>query len=488
MRDCRVMVSEDPQLPFFELHSYNNAERPPTSKSFCYPTSRRPIYEECDGITDVNQISNMLAKNRGPFSFVYHRPDLKMVFLGRDRLGRCSLVASVSEDKTMISFGKYAKHDPHVPCVKRELLAGTMYIVDYQKGGLESVTFIAADRYEVKEPILTYFLFYRFVIEGALQVPKINDSEYILTEDDFKTEMAKYVSLGVTKFDEAIKSVTYDVKQDKSPVGILFSGGVDSLLVSVAAHRNLPIEYQIDLINVAFGDGDKILPSNAPDRPQCINAYEHLCQMYPDRKFVLVLVDVLKEELGKERLRKVDRIISPGGTVLDDSIGCVLWFASRAKGVIYGTEESYTSAARLLLVGSGADELFGGYSRHRGRFENSGRAGLVDELNAELRNIGNRNLGRDDRVTSSNNRDCRIPFLDDDFVDWVAALPLEMKMDFNLPRGYGEKIFIREMLRELGVDEKLCTAPKRAMQFGTRIAKLENSKEKGSDMCARLTR
>ena len=44
-----------------------------------------------------------------------------------------------------------------------------------------------------------------------------------------------------------------------------------------------------------------------------------------------------------------------------------LYFASRGHGHADGTP--YHSQARILLSGLGADELFGGYSRHRRAFE-----------------------------------------------------------------------------------------------------------------------
>lgn len=104
----------------------------------------------------------------------------------------------------------------------------------------------------------------------------------------------------------------------------------------------------------------------------------------------------------------------------------------------------------------------------------------------ELERLSARNLGRDDRVISDHSREARTPFLDENVVSFLNAVPLHIKADLRQPRGIGEKYLLRLVALKLGLTRS-CTLPKRAIQFGSRIAKSENRKEKASDTCKRLT-
>lgn len=82
----------------------------------------------------------------------------------------------------------------------------------------------------------------------------------------------------------------------------------------------------------------------------------------------------------------------------------------------------------------------------------------------------------------------RFPFLDEDVVSFLNSLPVWEKANLTLPRGTGEKLILRlAAATELGLTAfALLLLPKRAMQFGSRIAKLEQKNEKASDKCGRL--
>ncbi len=97
----------------------------------------------------------------------------------------------------------------------------------------------------------------------------------------------------------------------------------------------------------------------------------------------------------------------------------------------------------------------------------------------ELGRIWRRNLGRDNRVVASHGVAPRYPFLDEEVVSLLSRLKAGVKAELRLPRGAGEKVLLRALAaKELGLPKTACE-PKRAIQFGSRIAKMEDRKEKG---------
>ena len=137
-------------------------------------------------------------------------------------------------------------------------------------------------------------------------------------------------------------------------------------------------------------------------------------------------------------------------------------------------------------MGAGADEQMGGYARHRKRFADGGWPALVSEIEMEMNRISERNLGRDNRVIADHGRAPRMPYLDENVVQYLSHLPIWAKVDLRLPMGVGDKIILRALAYHFGLI-RTANEPKRAIQFGSRIAKAEVRKEKGSQTCHRLT-
>ncbi|XP_067014543.2 asparagine synthetase domain-containing protein 1 [Anabrus simplex] len=283
-------------------------------------------------------------------------------------------------------------------------------------------------------------------------------------------------------------------------VGVLFSGGLDSTVIAALTHEFVPSEEPIDLFNVAFEHtrdniqsrktrketGGFSVPGadyfNVPDRQTGLQSYEELKRIFPNRRWNFVKIDVGKDELEQYRTKTIADLIHPLNTILDDSLGCALWFASRKQGVV--NDELYKSPVRILLLGMGADEQLGGYSRHRNLLSSGGWQALSDGLWLDVARLSSRNLGRDDRVLSSHGCQGRFPFLDEEVISYLCSLsPWERCYPTpDFPRGTGDKLLLRLAAWSLGL-QKAASFPKRAFQFGSRIA---NSKEKGSDVSSRL--
>lgn len=96
-----------------------------------------------------------------------------------------------------------------------------------------------------------------------------------------------------------------------------------------------------------------------------------------------------------------------------------------------------------------------------------------------------RNLGRDDRVIAGNSLECRFPFLDIDLVTTaINMIPIQHMADFDMPRGEGDKQLLRSLASDIGLEATSGFA-KKAMQFGTGIAKMSNIKKFGSNRAAK---
>jgi asparagine synthetase B (glutamine-hydrolysing) len=162
---------------------------------------------------------------------------------------------------------------------------------------------------------------------------------------------------------------------------------------------------------------------------------------------------------------KVVALMCPHNTEMDLSISYALYFAARGTGLASTEQDEvpveYTTPARVLLSGLGADELFGGYTRHTTAFERRGFPGLLSELELDVSRLGKRNLGRDDRMISNWGREARYPYLDESLVNWALKSPVWSKCGFGTVTRSGQEVeedlepgkrVLRLLARKLGLN------------------------------------
>ena len=105
-------------------------------------------------------------------------------------------------------------------------------------------------------------------------------------------------------------------------------------------------------------------------------------------------------------------------------------------------------------------------------------------MDHDLTRLPYRNLGRDDRIIANFGREARYPFLDEGVIRFLSSLRADQKLSPWMS-GNGDELGDKRLLRcvamMLGL-ERAAKEKKRAIQFGSRSAKMEEgTKVKGHD-------
>ncbi|KAH7063328.1 asparagine synthase-domain-containing protein [Macrophomina phaseolina] len=446
-------------------------------------------------------VTQCISRIRGPYAFVFYDAVSHRLFYGRDCLGRRSLLTSTNDAGDIVLSSIC---DGHVSQSWREVEADGVYVIDFDASPscefhVTRLPYVHANSHNVTSQALKlpYPPLNRAVphtvpalTENSLPVHLLKDYLKRSLNLRLQNEMPVQPRKGMTK------------GEISATIAILFSGGLDCTVLARLAHEILPYSMSVDLLNVAFenprihrshteNSGPGFSPYElCPDRSTGRTSHAELCEVCPERVWRFVEINVPYVETLAHR-DTVIALMHPHNTEMDLSISYALYFASRGLGMFTasgGETSEYTTSARILLSGLGADELFGGYQRHATAFSRNGFTGLIDELELDINRLGKRNLGRDDRIISNWGKEVRFPYLDEDLLCWALHAPVWEKTGFGqtaplAARGSeaiepGKKV-LRLLAWNLGM-KRLASEKKRAIQFGARTAKMELGKVKGT--------
>lgn len=500
-----------------------NGEYMNHSNSVCSDTLL--ILEKLEG---CDHASLALNDVEGPFAFVYVDTSRKRLWFGKDKQGRRSLLVKFTGVNELTISSVALEGGVEVPAGE------SLFCLDVTSSNIEAVAWPDPIRYSLDS----------FLPFGCAQS---GEPELTILYAALKNAVQRHMQ----------------ATSVKGPLGILFSGGLDSaVLAHLAAQFFVSCSHNftgIDLINVACAHAD------SPDRATGLVSYADLLSQFPPSIFRFICVDINEIEL-KEVESRIITLAAPNNTLMDFNISSALWFGSRGEGRVldrafvedpnwlgirdtiiftqsvesaaenrrpkkcpdpkereiqrecvvcsrkiakpgcmsiackiccskkssecpahtaYRAPQSpdtplvsvsdfvtghlrdhAVSSCKVLLVGHGADELFGGYGRHETRTNRQGLEALRKEMLLDLSRLWHRNLGRDDRVISDHGRDAAHPFLDEGVVAVVGQCGIECMQTVK-----GEnKILLRRLAREILGLKNASNFRKRAIQFGTRLA------------------
>ncbi|KAI0391594.1 asparagine synthase-domain-containing protein [Xylariaceae sp. FL0594] len=441
-----------------------------------------------------SHVVNVLRSIEGPFAFFYFDALAGRVYYGRDRLGRRSLLIKSSSNPDSLVLASIAS----VPTTGWE---------EVSTNGIWSIALSAynggPNAVRLKDRTTRYTWLQSGDDENVvLSIGAFNSElpppEHVL---DFDSPAVRSLRQNLVK---SLESRVLDVPKPPTStpdadvrIAILFSGGLDCTVLARLAHDLVPLGQGLDLLNVAFENPRQVAVAtkNGPlhgsdvyelcsDRLTGRKSFAELKASCPGRHWRFIAVNVPFEEAMAHK-SQVLSLIYPHDTEMDLSIAFALYFAARGTGDSYVDRAEWEpsppkacTSARVLLSGLGADELFGGYSRHDAAFKRAGYAGLVDELKLDVGRIGQRNLGRDDRTMAHWSREVRFPFLDEEFVHFAISLSVWEKCDFQNPAHPATidpaKRVLRLLADQLGLPGA-ARLKKKAIQFGSRTAKIESS-------------
>jgi len=355
----------------------------------------RVLMRLLSGCSATSEVVELLETVEGPHAFVYWQAANKRLFFGKDKLGRRSLllhkpqctmapfilssVADLSVSRQgapkNLENAETSGPESHNDTEKKqddedgsdspweELPPHNLYCVDLAlEASDESKPETAITMEKLCNGLRLMKLNHRDLFPFGRRMMIDPDSGLEGQEKDTGPDQP-YSDATVDAFLHVLKSAVCKrvsnlpslevASPSSSRVGILFSGGLDSIILARLADLYVCADEPIDLLNVAFTGKPSESPANGqaaeqtpssktppktpydtvPDRQTGIRGLFELRALSPSRQWNFVEVNVTIDELH-EHHNQIMQLLHPAVSLMDHSIAAAIWFAARGKGVI----------------------------------------------------------------------------------------------------------------------------------------------------------
>lgn len=240
----------------------------------------------------------------------------------------------------------------------------------------------------------------------------------------------KYVDELAEKVFNAIKDC---IAEDKK-VGVLFSGGIDSTLISFCL-KKMNIDFTC---YTAALEGEKL--SAARD---LVSAREIA------KKYGFRLKENIVDIDNMEPLLKDVICVIKSTNVVKVGVAMPLYLCMK---------RAFEDGTELIFSGLGSEEIFAGYERHAKALD------INEECRKGLIEIEERDLKRDRSLANHFGLTLLLPFLEKDLVEYALSIPGEYKII-----GENKKMILRRAAMKIGLEEKEAMRKKLGAQYGSKF-------------------
>ena len=227
---------------------------------------------------------------------------------------------------------------------------------------------------------------------------------------------------------------------ENNDVAIIFSGGVDStLLTKIVQNENKNI---------------KLYTVGTKNSNDLKFAKKAINELNLDFKEIIINKNIIKKNL-EQVIKAIEEF-----NIMKIGVAMPLHIASKT---------AYHDGFQLAISGQGADELFGGYTKYLKNYEKLGSK-TQDILYDDIKNSFHVNLQRDEAITAYNNIELKTPFMDKNLIKTAMKIPIKYKIKSNNDKM--RKHILRDIALDIGVPEFIALRPKKAAQYGSGVHKI----------------
>jgi asparagine synthase (glutamine-hydrolysing) len=231
-----------------------------------------------------------------------------------------------------------------------------------------------------------------------------------------QTPMELDLATHISRVRETIEDAVKKRLLSDVPLGAFLSGGLDSSIIAAVARKYMP---QLHTFSVGIEGSRDLEAARRVARHIGSTHHEYI---YTAAEVVENLPEIIYhlESFDQDLVRSA----------------IPTWFCARMAA----------EKVKVILTGEGADELFAGYTYHKGITD-------FDALHSELRRsvtrLHNINLQRVDRMTMRHAIEARVPFLDTDVIAMAQTVPADIKLKTGDNGRRIEKWILRKAFEDL---------------------------------------